>query len=66
MLLGFTKVAVAADSTAAGVVVPLLAKDFEMWSARDNAYVVEKGEYYVKLGLHSADEHMLTVSINVV
>jgi beta-glucosidase len=66
MLLGFTKVAVGADATAKGVVVMLKAKDFEMWSARDNAYVVEKGEYEVKLGLHSADQRMVTTSITVV
>lgn len=65
MLLGFTKVALPANSTGTPAKVSLRASNFEMWDKHLKKYVVEPGTFDIMVGQSSVDKHMWKGTITV-
>jgi hypothetical protein len=65
MLLSFAKIMVKAGQTLDNVKVAVKAQDMEMWSQRQNKYVVEVAPYTIMVGQSSVDPKTASHSLNV-
>lgn len=65
MLLGWTKVAVPENGKVKGVKIQLRVADMEAWDSEQGRYVVESGDYNIKVGLSSVDSKMFVGKITV-